>query len=136
MAVTKPVPRPTTETRPFWDGCRRGELLIQTCADCGHRQFYPRAYCMRCTGEHLAWTRATGRGSVHSFTVVHRAPTAAFKDDVPYVVAIIDLDEGVRMLSTVVGCTPDQVSFGMQVTVVFEALDDDVALPKFQPASG
>ena len=134
MSEPKPVPRVSAEARPFWDGCREGELRYQACAACGAVQFYPRALCARCGGVDLAWRRSRGEGVVHAVTVVHRAPSEAFRADVPYAVALVDLDEGFRMMANVVGVPPDRVAIGDRVRVVFERRGD-VALPQFTPAA-
>lgn len=128
----KPVPTITGETRPFWEGCAAGELRLQTCRACGRPQFYPRLVCAACGGTALAWLPSAGRGTVHAVTVVHRAPSPAFRPDVPYVVALVDLDEGVRMMANVVGAPPDRVAIGDRVRVVFERRGD-VTLPQFTP---
>jgi uncharacterized OB-fold protein len=128
------LPRPTPETAPFWDGCRAGRLLIQRCAACGNRQFYPRLVCTRCAARRLEWLAASGRATVESFTVVRQAISPAYAGDVPYVVAIVRLAEGPTMMSNIVQCEPEQVAIGMAVTVVFEPLDADITLPKFRPA--
>ena len=130
----KPVPVPTEDTAYFWERCRARELVLQRCADCGRIQFYPRALCTSCLSDRLEWIPACGRGAVHSFTTVFRAPTLAFQAEAPYVVAVIELEEGVRMISQVVGCGPDRVAIGMPVEVVFEDVSDTIALPKFRPA--
>lgn len=128
----RPLPESDTDARGFWDGAAAGKLLIQRCLDCGHDQFYPRTFCLSCGGTHLELTESSGKGTVYSFTVVHRGPY----DDVPspYVVAIVALDEGVRMLSNIVGCDAGDVRCDMKVKVKFEPLRDGVVLPLFTPA--
>ena len=118
--TAKPVPRANADTRPFWEACNEGRLLYQRCGGCGAAQFYPRSLCARCGASELSWAEAEPRGTVHSFTVVHRAPSAAFKEDVPYVLALVDLADGFRMMMNVVGCDPDAVRIGMPVRIVFE----------------
>jgi len=130
----RPLPAVTAETQPFWDGCRQGELRYQVCRACGGPQFYPRALCARCGATALDWCRASGGGTVHAVTVVHRAPSAAFRDAVPYAIALVDLDEGFRMMANVVGADPARVAIGDRVRVVFETRGD-VALPQFTPAA-
>jgi uncharacterized protein len=97
------------ESRPFWDGLHQGELRLQRCDDCGRAVFHPRAVCPHCFGDRLAWFTAAGTGTVHSATVVHHA-FGAFAGQVPYTIALIDLDEGVRMLSRIVGDTPVRIA--------------------------
>ena len=122
--MDKPIPHATAETQPFWEGCRRGELLYQRCRACGHAQFYPRTLCTACLGSDLEWLRSGGRGTVHAFTVVMRAPSEAFKADVPYVLALVDLEEGFRMMLNVRGADPDwgpdALRIGQPVRIVFE----------------
>lgn len=134
MAVhNKPLPVIDHDSRPFWEAARRHELMLQRCNNCKSYIFYPRAVCPTCMSDELAWEKVSGQGSVYSYTVVHRAP-AAFADDVPYVVAIIQLAEGPRMLSHVIKCPPAQVRIGMPVQVVFEDVNDEITLPKWEPA--
>jgi uncharacterized OB-fold protein len=107
------------DTAPFWDGAARGELLYQHCGACGRTQFPPRRHCAHCQAGEPQWRQSAGRGAVHTFTVVHRAPTAAFKDEVPYTIALVDLDEGFRMMMNMLGCPPAEVEIGARVRVVF-----------------
>ena len=131
--TTKPIPTPTLETQPYWDGCKRGELLIQQCAACEHYQFYPRLYCTKCFSDRVEWVRASGRAKVATFTIVRRPVSQAFKDDLPYVVALVTLDEGPTMMTNIVGCLPEEVAIGMRVAVTFEAWSDDISIAKFRP---
>ena len=135
-ALTKNVPVATGETEEYWAGCRRHELLIQRCDDCGTHQFYPRLMCAACTGRSLRWVRASGRGRVKSFSIVRRAVSEAYAAEVPYVVALIELDEGPTMMSNVVGCPVEDVRIGLPVEVLFEDWPEDVTVPKFRPADG
>ncbi len=128
------LPRPSPETAPFWAGCREHKLLIQRCTACGHHQFYPRILCTACASEQVDWVEATGRGKVKSFTIVRRPVTEAYADDTPYVIALIELDEGPTLMSNVTGRDPETVQIGMPVTVVFEAWSDDITMPLFRPA--
>ena len=90
----KPVPRPNGDTQPFWDACNEERLVYQSCQSCGHAQFYPRSACVKCESTDLAWQEAKPAGTVHTFTIVNRAPSPAFRGDVPYVLALIDLTRG------------------------------------------
>ena len=132
--ATKPIPVPTRETQPYWEGCKQHELRIQQCAACGHSQFYPRLYCTACMSERVEWVTASGHGTVLSFTIVYRPVTQAFAADVPYVVALITLDEGPQLMSNVVGCAPETVHIGMPVEVTFEDWTEEISVPKFKPA--
>lgn len=129
----KPLPTPTPWSTPFWEGCRNGELLIQKCQDCQSFIFYPKMYCPDCLSSNLEWVRSSGRGKVYSYMTVYAFQPTEFADDVPYVVAIVELEEGVRMMSNVVGCPTDRVTCDMPVEVVFEKATDGFTLPKFRP---
>jgi uncharacterized OB-fold protein len=122
------------ESRPFWEGCRRHELVLQRCADCGTVRHRPRALCPACLSGQIEWIRASGRGAVYSFTVTHQNQAPAFRRAVPYVLAYVELEEGVRMLTNVVGCEPGQVRVGMPVQVEFVDLDEERSIPRFRPA--
>src|SRR5579872_2688026 len=131
-AARKPLPAPDADTAAFWRGLRDGKLLLQHCADCGHVQYYQQATCRACGQEDLVHRAASGRGKVYSFSVVHRAPGPAFKADVPYAVLLVQLEEGPRMISTLVGSDPADVTFDMDVELVFDKVADDVTLPRFK----
>ena len=126
------------ETRGFWDGTAQGELRVQLCGACGHRQLPGGPCCRECLSQELSWDRASGRGIVHSYTVVHRALHPAFAARVPYVLADIQLEEGPVFTSNVTDVAPQEVSIGMAVEVWFEEPDRDAfgtafRLPKFRP---
>lgn len=127
-------PRPNRDSQPFWDACKRHELVLQYCRDCGRPWFYPRPCCPHCLSLAFDWRPVRGEGQVYTYTVVHRPPSEAYQDAVPYVVAIIELDEGVRMMSNVIGCPSEDVRIGMRVRVTFEDLAPETTLPKFLPA--
>lgn len=130
----KPVPAINTDTEKFWEACNNETLLFQKCEDCGYHQFYPRSICRQCTSENLTWTKAQLRGTVYTFTVQHRAPTPAFKEDVPYVIALIDLEDGFRMMMNVKNCNVNDVYIGMPVRVVFEERgEDNQKIPQVEP---
>jgi uncharacterized protein len=116
-------------TTPFWEGVAEGVLRVQRCGACGRHVFYPRAVCPHCTTGELAWVEAGGGGLVHSFTVVHRAP-AEYRDEAPYVVALVELDEGVRLMTRLVDVAPADVRVDMPVEV---AIQGDPRLPYFRP---
>ena len=126
------------ETRGFWEGTTNQELRVQLCAACGHRQLPGGPCCRECLSQELSWDRVSGRGIVHSFTVVHRALHPAFAAQVPYVLADIQLDEGPVLTSNVTDVAPHEVSIGMPVEVWFDEVDRDAfgtafRLPKFRP---
>ncbi len=130
----KPLPQPSVFSRPFWDAAKRGELVFQYCTQCSHVQHPPRPLCQSCWSDALAWKADAGRGTVYTLTVVHRSTTRGFRDDTPYIVAIVELANGVRMTSNIVRCKPDEVRIGMAVEVLFDAVTADCTLPKFAPA--
>ncbi len=132
-APVKHFPRPTPETEVYWQGCRKHELLLQRCTQCNEFQFYPRIICTNCTSENLEWVKATGRGRVLTFTIVRRAVSEAYAADVPYVIALIQLDEGPKMMSNVVQCDPETLVVGSPVQVVFEDWSDEISVPQFRP---
>lgn len=127
----KPIPHPTAITKPFWDAVNRGELAVQRCSDCGKFVFLPGPMCTACQGTSLDWVQSSGRGTVYSFTTVYRPAQPAF--EVPYTVAIVELEEGWYLPTNIVGVEPEQVAFGMPVRVDFEQRTDEVAVPVFRP---
>ena len=129
----KPLPAITAENRPFWEGCKQGKLLLQFCAACQQYQFYPRLYCMHCGAQEPDWVEASGRGVIYSYTIIRQNKSPEFRDDVPYNVALIQLDEGPRMMSSVVEITPDDLRVDLPVVVVFDSITDEISLPRFRP---
>jgi uncharacterized OB-fold protein len=130
----KPLPLPDGDTAPYWEAARAARLLIQRCDSCQRHIFYPRSVCPHCMSDQIQWVDAAGTGTVYSYTVVHRSPEA-FKPDVPYVVALIDLDEGVRMMSNIVGGA-GPLAIGARVEVFFDAVTTEITLPKFRLIRG
>jgi len=128
--MTRTLPPETELTKPYWDGCNVGELRLQQCNDCHRHQFYPRTVCSHCDSRQLNWVTAAGEGRIASFTVVRRAISRAYS--APYVVALIDLAEGVRMMSNVVDADPEAVRVGDHVRVDFEAWSEALSLPVFR----
>ena len=126
-----PLPRPSELSKPHWEGCREGELRAQRCDDCGQWVFIPKPVCPGCFSERLTWTASSGRGCVYSFTVVARPQQPSF--EVPYVVAIVEMEEGWRLLSNVIDCDPAAVAIGMPVEVAFRRMSDEITLPYFRP---
>lgn len=133
MSIAKPTPTPVPLTEPFWAAARRGELLLQRCRKCGHHQHYPRVLCTRCWHREHEWVPSSGRGRVWTFTVVHRPGHPAWDTEVPYVLAIVELDEGPRLLTNVIGIEPAEVTVDLRVTARF-AEDEDAPLVQFEPA--
>jgi len=129
----KPLPRIDEESRGFWEALQRHELYVQRCRSCSTTRFYPRAVCTVCMSSEVEWVRCSGRGTVYSFTVTHQNQAPGFREELPYVLAIVELDEGPRVMTNIVGCAADAVKIGMAVEVVFEDVTGDVTLAKFQP---
>jgi uncharacterized protein len=129
-SMSKPVPHPTTDSAAFWVGCNRDELLYQRCRACDHVQFYPRPTCTRCQSDKLDLAPSARRGTIHSFTVVHRTANRAFDSDVPFVIALIDLDEGFRMMMNVIGDGRLSAAIGRRIRVTFEACSAEQKLPQ------
>lgn len=134
-AATRPAPTIDGESEPFWAAARDGKLLISGCDDCGHRFFPARIICPGCHSVAVAPLVASGEGSVYSYTVSRRPAAPDFAEVVPYVVALIDLDEGARMLSNVIGCDPSDVGIGARVSVRYLPIDNDLVLPVFELAA-
>ena len=131
----KPVPVPDGISRPYWEGANVGEFRYQRCGACGKAQFYPRNACVHCHATQLRWEKAGGGGRIASFSVIHRAPLAAFAGDTPYVLALVDLDEGIRFMCNVLRCEPAQVRIGMPVRVCFESRSgSEQKIPQVEPA--
>jgi len=132
----KPLPKPDPVTAPFWNSLRDRRIAVQRCDDCARYVFYPRALCPHCGSRRLSWTPVSGRGAIHTLTIVEKGP-GAFRADGRYVVALVDLDEGCRMMTNIVGVEPhpDHVRIGMPVEIVYDEVTDAVTLPKFRPAS-
>ena len=118
------------DTQPFWEATKDHELRYQMCDDCNKIVFYPRRHCPHCMGLNLSWQTSQGEGSVYTYTVIRQIGHPAFRDRAPYIIAWIDLDEGFRMLSTIVG---DEITIGQRVRVSWEDQENDISLPLFAP---
>jgi uncharacterized OB-fold protein len=129
--MSRYLPSPSKISQPFWDSCKAGAMQMQKCEDCGTFVFYPVYICPECASRTLTWTRLSGKGTVHTYTV---APKSTFDIEGPMVVALIELDEGAMMTSNIVTADPDSVRIGMQVKVRYERVSDDITLPLFEPA--
>ena len=133
IEYTKPLPTIEPETEEFWKAAKRHELFLQRCNACGEVIHFPRVMCYRCLSEDLGWFKSTGLGSVYSFTIIHQVAHQGFEPEVPYVYAIIDLDDGARMISNVVNIDPSAVEVGMRVQVTFDDVTPEISIPKFEP---
>ena len=130
----KPLPEPTLDSQPYWDGLSEHRLLLQSCARCKKIRHYPRPVCDNCYSMDCAWTEASGKGTVHSWTVSHHAFHPGFKGDVPYVEVTVDLDEGVRIQSLLVDGASEDLRIGMPVEVVFEDVTRNTTMAFFRRA--
>jgi uncharacterized OB-fold protein len=134
----KPLQNPSPgfdwETRHWWEGCARGELWLQRCGACGTLRHRPRALCPKCLSDETEYVQASGRGTVHTFTVTHQNHAPAFRAACPYVLAYVELEEGPRVLTNIVGCEPGDVRIGLPVVVDFGEPDGEIAVPRFRPA--
>jgi uncharacterized OB-fold protein len=131
----RPLPEATPETREFWEGAKRHELRIQRCRSCGRAYFFPRPFCPHCASREVEWFTASGRARLHTYVINHRA-AMGFKDAVPYVIAIVELEEGPRMMSNIIGVdpTPESLPIDLPLEVAWEQQDNDITLPLFKPA--
>ena len=131
----RPAPLIAASAKPYWDAARDGVLLVAYCAECGHLTQYGRPFCEVCLAAPMSWRPASGTGHVYSYTVIRRSRDPFFAERVPYVLGIVELDEGIRMLTEIVGLAPDDVRIGMPVRVCFEPAGD-CSVPLFEPAPG
>jgi hypothetical protein len=133
LEYKKPIPVPSDESRPYWEGLKEHRLLMPRCDDCQGYWFPPTQYCPHCSSASWTWTPVSGRGKIFSYVIYHRVYHPGFAEDVPYAVAVISLDEGPRLLSNIVGVPPDQLTCDMPVEVVFTDITDTMTIPKFKP---
>ena len=131
----KPLPLIVPESERYWLGAKKHEFWLRYCHECKKTYFYPRDICPDCFSRNTEWRRASGRGRLYTYAIVHRGPLPSFRDAVPYVVAMIDLEEGGRMMTNLVDVepSPEAIQVGMPVEVVFDDVTDEITLPKFRP---
>lgn len=132
--MKKPVPQTQPWSEKFWEGSKEGKLLIQSCKECDSRIFYPRKFCPECWSADLDWVEASGRGTVFTFSTAYDMVEPKFMDELPYTLAYVDLEEGVRLMTRIVDCKPEDITFGMAVEVVFHERDG-FFLPYFRPVA-
>jgi uncharacterized protein len=135
--VTTPrfdLPTIEGDTREFWDGLRDGRLLLRRCTSCRTVHYYPRPFCPSCWSDDVEWVEAGGGGHVYTYSMVHRNDLPPFQEQVPYLAAIVELDEGPRIMSRLVDVEGDAVDIGMRVQADFTALTDDISIVVFRPA--
>jgi hypothetical protein len=128
------LPTIEPESRPFWDAAKEGRFLIQRCEACGAAQHYPRPFCAACWSDRVKWEEASGRGTLYTYSTVYVNDLPPFADRLPYVAAAVDLEEGPRIMTNIVGADPAELRVGMAVVVDFRALDDEITAPVFRPA--
>ncbi len=130
----KPLPTISDETKPYWEGCKAHELRIPKCNDCAELFFPPQGFCPHCMSDNVGYQKASGKGTIYSMSIVHQNRSPGFRDELPYIIAYVTLDEGVQMFSNVVGVDdPYQVKVGAPVEVVFEDATEEITIPKFKP---
>ena len=134
QTYAKPIPMITPENERYWQGCKQHELWMRACQECGP-YFYPRDVCPKCGRRDVEWRQMSGRGTLYTYAIVHRAPMPGFRGDVPFITAIVELEEGPRMMTNLIGIEPDpeRIKVGMPVEVSFEDITDEISLPKFRP---
>lgn len=131
-AATRPLPEPSALTEGFWAAAREGRLVVQGCSDCSLLRHYPQYLCPGCQSAEWSWVPVAGTGEIYSFSVAHRAFHPAWSDSVPYAVVTVELDDGVRMVSDLSAQDTADVAIGRRVEVFFDAIADDVVLPRFR----
>ena len=135
FGTAKPLPEVQPWTQAFWDGTRQGKLLVQVCQTCQARIFAPRKLCPQCWSSDLGWMESTGRGAIFAFTTAYSMVDPRFADDLPFTIAYVDLDEGIRMMSRIVECDPAELAIGTKVEVLFHPREE-FRLPYFRPQRG
>ena len=132
----KPKPRPAPESLPYWQAAKEHRLALPKCEDCDKFWFPPSRACPHCLSMNVSFQTVSGRGKVFSFVTFHRVYRPAFAQDVPYVVALVELEEGPRLLTNILGIVHEDVRCEMRVEVVFDDYDDEISIPKFRPLAG
>ena len=135
MVYNKPLPRVNPDSKPFWEGCKKHELRFQKCRQCGFVLWPASILCPKCYSSEMEWIVASGKGKVYTFIVYRETPLKEFESELPYVVAIVELEEKVLLVSRIVNCSPEQVKIEMPVEVTWEDVTEEFSLPMFKPAS-
>ena len=130
---SKPLPEIQSYSQGFWDGTKQHKLMVQHCNDCDANIFYPRRDCPECWSQNLGWIESSGRARVFTYSVTYEGVEQIFVEDLPIIVAWVDLPEGIRMTTNLVECEPEDLSIGMEVEVVFRDVTDEITLPFFRP---
>ncbi len=134
----KPIPVPNEETERYWQGTKQHELWLQFCKSCQQHYFYPRVFCPKCFGWDVEWRKTSGRGVLYTYAIQYRPAGPGWFNEVPYITAMVTLDEGPRMFTNLVGveADPSKIKIGAPVEVVFEDINDEISLPKFRFVEG
>lgn len=120
-----------SDSQPYWDGIAQGELRIQRCDTCSRPVFYPRAICPHCFSNQLSWIVASGKGTIYTYTVAHQA-FGPFAAEVPFIIALVELEEGVRLMTRIINAPRERIAIGVSVQVAFTSINEDVTLPYFR----
>jgi uncharacterized protein len=134
MNFEKPLPTPTPTSAPFWHALRDGVVKLQKCHDCGVWVFYPRSRCSNCLSEALEWHEVSGNGTLYTFTIARQPTSPHFASEVPQRLAVVELDEGVRMTTTLVNVADADIRIGMRLRPYFDPVSDEITLLRYQPA--
>jgi uncharacterized OB-fold protein len=129
------LPNPDLETQPFWDACRDGKFLLRHCNACGRDTYYPRPFCPSCWSDDVTWKEASGRGTLYTYSIVHVNDLPPFNERVPYVAAIVELEDGPKVMTNVEGVPFDELRIGMPLALAFRTISDDVTIPVFVSAA-
>jgi len=129
------IPSPDLETQPFWDGCRQRRLLVRHCNACNEDHFYPRPFCPKCWSDDVAWKQASGRSTLYTYSIVFQNDLPPFNERVPYVAAVVELEEGPRVMTNIEGTPHEELHVGMPVTVDFKVLNDEITIAIFRAAA-
>ena len=128
------LPTIDDDSKPFWDAAKEGRFLVARCGNCGRAHHYPRPFCPFCWSDQVTWEQASGRATLYTHSTVHMNDLAPFRDRLPYVAALVELEEGPRIMTNIVDCAPEDLQIGMPLQVAFRELDDDITAPVFRPA--
>ena len=134
MTYGKPLPMVDADSKPFWDSCREQAAKLQRCSNCQRYRFPASSHCSACLSDRFAWLPISGRGRVYTAITIYQTPAKGWEQDVPFNASIVELEEGPRMWTNVIGCGPEEVGIGMPVVITYDAVTDEVTLPKFRPA--
>ena len=134
VEYSKPLPEITPDNKPFWDACKQHELSLQRCQGCGHLRL-PSPICPECLSMNSEWIKVSGRARLYTWTTIFQRYHPAFAEELPYNVAVVELEEGPRLITNIVGCSHEDLRIGMEVEVDYEDVTEEITLPKFKPVS-